>query len=496
MPYKRRTANNKGKQSPMRLHRRALTLATVFALAASAATAQTKPVDPAVYEKLDVFAHVLEKIRTSYVEPVTETDVIENAINGMLTSLDPHSSYMKPDEFRSLQEQTQGEFGGLGIEVTMDNGLVKVVSPIEDTPAAQAGLQSGDLITRINDKDVQGMTLKDAVDNMRGKPDSKVKLIIYRESEKRTFDVTLTRAVIKVKPVKSKLMANGVGYVRITAFNDYTDASLKDHLAALAKDNKGPLSGLIVDLRNNPGGLLNQAIAVSDEFLATGEIVSTRGRIEGQNARYSAREGDVLEGKPLVVLINGGSASAAEIVAGALKDNKRSITVGTKSFGKGSVQTVFNLPGGAGMRLTTALYYTPSGNSIQAKGITPDIEAKQPLSKEAKSSGFDESDLPSEASLVGHIVMKPVSATDKDGNGIIDASATPLPVALQGLPPMKDTTPTVMNLENKPDAQLQRAVEVMQALTAWPKGAAIPATPGSDKPSAATATSATAPAAK
>lgn len=457
----------------MRMRSLGFLAVTLFALSTVAMPthAQTRRVDPAVYEKLDVFAHVLEKIRTSYVDSVTETEVIENAINGMLTSLDPHSAYLKPDDFKGLQEQTQGEFGGLGIEVTLENGLVKVVSPIEDTPASAAGLQSGDLITRIDAKDVQGMTLKDAVDNMRGKPDSTVKLVVYRESEKRTFDVTLKRAIIKVRPVKSKLMDNGVGYLRVTAFNEYTDASLQEHYNNLVKANKAPLSGLILDLRNNPGGLLNQAIAVADEFLPSGEIVSTRGRIEGQNSRYSARAGDVLGGKPMVVIINGGSASAAEIVAGALQDNKRAITVGTKSFGKGSVQTVFNLPGGAGMRLTTALYYTPSGRSIQAKGIEPDIEAKAPLSKEAQAQGLDESDLPSEATLKGHIEIKGASTvSDTNKDGINDKKAAELPAVLKSLPPMRDTTPTTMNLEGKPDAQLQRATEIMDALLGWPSG--------------------------
>lgn len=448
---------------PVRFYLPLLLAATT--LASSASFAQSRTVDPAVYEKLDVFAHVLEKIRTSYVETVTETDVIENAINGMLTSLDPHSAYLKPDDFKGLQEQTQGEFGGLGIEVTMENGLVKVVSPIEDTPAAQAGLQSEDLITKIDEKDVQGMTLKDAVDNMRGTPNTKVRLLIYRESEKRTFTVNLTRMVIKVKPVKSKLMSDGIGYLRVTAFNEYTDAALKDHFANLVKsNNNAPLNGLILDLRNNPGGLLNQAIAVSDEFLTQGEVVSTRGRIEGQNSRYSARSGDLLGGKQIVVIVNGGSASAAEIVAGALQDNRRAIVVGTKSFGKGSVQTVFNLPGGAGMRLTTALYYTPSGKSIQARGIVPDIIVKAPAPKQKDGSAFDENDLPSEASLMGHIETKQENE-DKNKDGVKDSSASELPAAVLNLPPMKDTTPSTVNMEGKPDAQLDRALEIMKALT-------------------------------
>lgn len=432
--------------------------------------AQTRSVDPEVYEKLDVFAHVLEKIRTSYVEPVTETGVIENAINGMLTSLDPHSSYLKEDEFKDLQQQTQGEFGGLGIEVTMENGLVKVVSPIEDTPAALAGLQTGDLIIRLDDKDVQGMTLKDAVDNMRGKPNTKIKLVVYRESEKRTFPVTLTRAVIKVKPIKSKLLEaakngkGGIGYLRITSFNDYTDNSLRDHLSAMEKENKGPLGGLILDLRNNPGGLLTQAIAVSDDFLNDGEIVSTRGRIEGQDARYTARDGDLLNGAPIVMLINGGSASAAEIVAGALQDNRRAIAVGTKSFGKGSVQTIFNLPGNTGMRLTTALYYTPSGKSIQAHGIIPDVLQKPLKTKEQEKVELEDSDMPSEASLLGHLSAgkaAEVSATM--------AKRADLPQSIYAPVAEKSPSDTMVNLEAKPDAQLDRGVSVLRALMAWPQ---------------------------
>lgn len=442
---------------------RRVTWARVMSLVGAVAlctgpVARAESIDPGVYEKLDVFAHVLEKIKTSYVEKVTETEVIENAINGMLTSLDPHSSYMKEDEFKDLEQQTQGEFGGLGIEVTMDNGLVKVVSPIEDTPAAQAGLDTGDFIIRLDDKDVQGMTLKDAVDKMRGKPGTKIKLVVFRESEKRTFPVTLTRAVIKVKPVKSKLMGDGLGYLRVTSFNDYTDASLLDHYKKLEKANAGPLAGMVLDLRNNPGGLLTEAVAVSDDFLDSGEVVSTRGRIEGQDARYNARRGDLLHGKPLVVLINGGSASAAEIVAGALQDNRRAVLVGGKSFGKGSVQTIFTLPGDTGMRLTTALYYTPSGKSIQAHGILPDIEQKPLKTKEQERIELEDADLPSEASLLGHL----------NAGKAADASRTTpradLPVAIYA--PVKEKTPsdTMVNLDGKPDAQLDRAMSVLRML--------------------------------
>jgi carboxyl-terminal processing protease len=430
--------------------------------AAQAQVDTTQSVDPGVYEKLDVFAHVLEKIRSSYVEPVTETEVIENAINGMLTSLDPHSSYLKPSDFEDLQQQTKGEFGGLGIEVTMDNGLVKVVSPIEDTPAAAAGLESGDYIIRLDNKDVQGLSLKDAVDKMRGPEGSKIKLTVFRESEKRTFTVTLTRAVIKVKPVKAKLMAHNLGYIRITSFNDYTDNSLHDHLAELEKQNKGPLEGIVLDLRNNPGGLLNQAIAVSDDFLNGGEVVSTRGRIEGQNARYNAHAGDMLNGKPIVVLINAGSASAAEIVAGALQDQRRAVLVGTRSFGKGSVQTIFTLPGGSGMRLTTALYYTPSGRTIQAKGITPDIEVKQPHVKRADDINDDDIS-PSESALPKHLLGTKPGSDDK----LTPAQRRPdLPGTIFVEPKApKSPSDTLVNLEGKPDYQLDRGLSILKMLT-------------------------------
>lgn len=428
---------------------------------------QDRPVDPEVYEKLDVFAHVLEKIRTSYVEEVTETGVIENAINGMLTSLDPHSGYLKKDEMQELKQQTQGKFGGLGIEVTMDNGLVKVVSPIEDTPAALAGLQTNDYIIRIDAKDVQGMSLKDAVDSMRGAPGSKVKLVILRESEKRTFPVTLTRSEIKVKPIKSKLLANGIGYLRITSFNDYADNSMRDHMKALEAANKGPLNGLVLDLRNNPGGLLTQAISVSDDFLNDGEIVSTRGRIAGQDSRYTARSGDLLNGKPMVVLINGGSASAAEIVAGALQDNRRAVLLGTKSFGKGSVQTIFDLPGDTGMRLTTALYYTPSGKSIQAHGIVPDIEQKPLKTKEQARLDMEDSDLPSEASLLGHLSAGKAAEVSQT------APRADLPQSIYAPVAEKSPSDTLAGMDSKPDAQLDRAVSVLRALIVWPQTSGV-----------------------
>lgn len=442
------------------LRLRVLFASTMLVTLPYLAVAQGRAVDPAVYEKLDVFAHVLEKIRTSYVETVTETAVIENAINGMLTSLDPHSAYMNEDDFKDLKQSTQGEFGGLGIEVTMEGGLVKVVSPIEDTPAAAAGLMSGDLIIKIGSRDVQGLTLKDAVDMMRGKPGSTVRLLILREDEKRTFPVTLTRAKIQVKPVKSRLLEAGLGQLRISTFNDFTESTLVDHLKALEAQNKGPLQGVVLDLRNNPGGLLQQAIAVSDDFLTEGEIVSTRGRIAGQDSRYTARPGDILNGKPIVVLINGGSASAAEIVAGALQDHRRAVVLGTKSFGKGSVQTIFELPGDTGMRLTTALYYTPSGRSIQAHGIVPDVVVK-PLRTKEQENLLEDEDYPSEAGLKGHIDAGAAAA-------VSDTRPVRADVPSSIYAPVKAKTPsdTLAGIDGKPDAQLDRALGVLKTLVA------------------------------
>ena len=407
-----------------------------------------------IIEKIEILGDVLERIRTHYVEEVTETEVIENAINGMLTSLDPHSAYLSTEDFTDLREQTQGEFGGLGIEVTMEKGLVKVVAPIEDTPAYEAGIESSDMIIKIDDEDVQGMKLSDAVDRMRGKPGTDILLKIFREAEQRTFDVTITRAVIKIKPVKSRLEDGSIGYIRITSFNDNTDRSLKEHLKNLEKENNGPLTGVVLDLRNNPGGLLTQAVAVADAFLENGEIVSTRGRIRGQNTRYTARKGDLLEGKPVVVLINGGSASASEIVAGALRDHKRAIILGTKSFGKGSVQTIMNLRGGAGMRLTTALYYTPSGISIQATGIEPDIEVK-PLKdvEEIDTNGY-----PSEASLRGHIDVNDKKEADAADKTTKEETAEDAEKRTAG-----------KAVKNEKDFQLLRALDVVRALSLWKK---------------------------
>ena len=344
--------------------------ATVLALAlptwnAEAASSET-------YRQLNLFGDVFERVRGEYVEDVTDEQLIEAAVNGMLQALDPHSSYMPPRDFKDMQVQTRGEFGGLGIEVTMENGLVKVVSPIDDTPAHRAGMQPGDFISHIDGEQVLGLTLNEAVDRMRGPVKSDITITVLRESEPAPFDVTITRAVIKIRSVRSHAEGD-VAYVRITSFNEQTSPGLNEAIKTLRAEIGDDIKGLVLDLRNNPGGLLDQAIKVSDAFLNQGEIVSTRGRDADNAQRYNAEPGDLMDDLPIVVLINGGSASASEIVAGALQDHGRAIILGTRSFGKGSVQTIIPLPGNGAMRLTTARYYTPSGHSIQAKGIDPDI---------------------------------------------------------------------------------------------------------------------------
>ncbi len=328
------------------------------------------------YQQLNLFGEVFDRVRKYYVEKEEDEKLIENALNGMLSALDPHSGYLNKKSFEDMRLQTRGKFGGLGIEVTMENGLVKVVSPIDDTPAARAGLKTGDLISHIDDKPIIGMTLSDAVDKMRGKPKTKIKLTIRRKDVD-PFDVTIVRDVITIKAVKWNLEDDNIGYIRITTFNEQTEKSLKEAIKEFQEKTKGKMIGIVIDLRNNPGGLLDQAVAVSDAFLNKGEIVSTRGRQKDDGQRFNARSGDLLDGLPIIVLINEGSASASEIVAGALQDHHRAILVGTKSFGKGSVQTIIPLPGHGAMRLTTARYYTPSGRSIQAEGIVPDIKVQQ-----------------------------------------------------------------------------------------------------------------------
>ena len=327
------------------------------------------------YEMLNLFGEVMERAKVSYVEEVSDKKLIESAINGMLSSLDPHSSFLDAQSFKYMSEQTQGKFGGLGIEVTMEGGLVKVVSPIDDTPASKAGIKPGDYITNIDDEAVMGMTLNDAVDKMRGKIGTKVKLTIRRINEK-PLEITLKREEIKIQSVKNDIKADDVVYIRISSFSDDVDKMTAKAVNDAKKKLGKKLKGIVIDVRNNPGGLLDQAVNVSDLFLDKGEIVSTRSRNEEDTVKYSAKKGDIAKGLPIVIIINGGSASASEIVAGALQDHKRAIVLGEKSFGKGSVQTVIPLGDYGAMRLTTARYYTPSGRSIQAKGIEPDVEVK------------------------------------------------------------------------------------------------------------------------
>jgi carboxyl-terminal processing protease len=360
--------------------RKSLTSVAAVALIALAAYLTTAAGPQAgssdTFRQLKLFGDVFERVRAEYVEEMTDQDLIEAAIEGMLTSLDPHSGYLNPKKYRDMQVQTKGEFGGLGIEVTMEDGLVKVVSPIDDTPAYRAGIQAGDVITHINSEPVLGMSLSEAVERMRGPVDTSIALTLRRPGEEAPIDVSMARAVITISPVRWRSEGD-VGYVRVTTFNEQTEDSLDDAIGDLRAEIGEGMKGLVLDLRNNPGGLLEQAVGVADVFLERGEIVSTRGRRSDSIHRFNARQGDLLDGTPMVVLINGGSASASEIVAGALQDHGRAIVMGTPSFGKGSVQTIMPLPGHGAIRLTTARYYTPSGTSIQAKGIVPDIEVRQ-----------------------------------------------------------------------------------------------------------------------
>lgn len=365
------------------------------------------------YRQLNLFGDVFERIRADYVEEPDEAALIEAAVNGMLTSLDPHSSYMSPKNFQDMQVQTKGEFGGLGIEVTMEEGLVKVVTPIDETPAAKAGVMAGDLIVALDGEQVQGLTLQQAVEKMRGPVNTPITLTIQRQGSDKPVEVKVVRDVIRIQSVRSRVEGD-VGYVRITQFTEQTFEGLKTAIDRIGKEvPKDKLKGFVIDLRNNPGGLLDQAIAVSDAFLEKGEIVSTRGRHENETRRYSARSGDLTAGKPVIVLVNGGSASASEIVSGALQDHRRATIVGTQSFGKGSVQTIIPLGPNGAIRLTTARYYTPSGTSIQAKGVTPDIEVLQELPPELKDQVTETK---GEASLKGHLTGDGGSEEEKSGS--------------------------------------------------------------------------------
>jgi carboxyl-terminal processing protease len=355
-----------------------------------------------LYRQLDLFGDVLERVRSDYVEKPDDAMLIESAINGMLSALDPHSSYLSPKNYRDMQVQTRGEFGGLGIEVTMENGVVKVVSPIDDTPAAKAGLQANDLITHLDNEQIVGLTLEQAVEKMRGPVNTPITLTVVRKGVDEPFDVKVTRDIIRINAVKARNENPDVAYIKVTTFNEQTHANLVKAIEEAKKTLGSNLKGYIIDLRNNPGGLLDQAIAVSDDFLEEGAIVLTKGRNNEETQRAQAHPGDMTDGKKVVVLINGGSASASEIVAGALQDHKRATIIGTRSFGKGSVQTIIPLGANGAIRLTTARYYTPSNRSIQAKGIDPDIVVEEELPDDLKAKVAAEKSR-GEASLRGHL---------------------------------------------------------------------------------------------
>ncbi|BAT58654.1 carboxy-terminal processing protease CtpB precursor [Variibacter gotjawalensis] len=376
----------------------AMTIAVSQPQLITARPAKAAPAD--TYKQLNLFGDVFERVRADYVEKPEDSKLVESAINGMLSGLDPHSSYMDAKSFKDMQIQTRGEFGGLGIEVTMEDGLVKVIAPIDDTPAAKAGVMANDVITHLDDEQIQGLTLNQAVEKMRGPVNTKIRLKVMRKGQDKPVEIVITRDVIRVRAVRSRIEGEDIGYVRITQFNEQTNENLKKAINELAAQHGDKLKGFVLDLRNNPGGLLDQAISVSDSFLEKGEIVSTRGRNAEETQRFNARPGDIIKNKPVIVLINGGSASASEIVAGALQDHKRATVIGTRSFGKGSVQTIIPLGSGNGaLRLTTARYFTPGGRSIQAKGIVPDIEVLQEIPDELKGRA----DTKGEASLRGHL---------------------------------------------------------------------------------------------
>jgi carboxyl-terminal processing protease len=419
--------------------------ATVFLVTlhqdVGAATATSNT--PETYKQLNLFGDVLELVRSNYVDDVSDDTLVEGAINGMLTALDPHSNYLNAKTFIDMKVQSRGEFGGLGIEVSMENGVVKVVSPIDDTPAAHAGLKPGDLITHIDGQPVQGLTLPEAVEKMRGPINSDINLTIRREGRE-PFDVKLTRANIKIQSVRSHIESNNVAYIRVTSFNEQTDVGLNNAMKNLKQQSNNKLIGVVLDLRNNPGGLLDQAVAVSDAFLDKGEIVSTRGRRADDAQRYNARPGDIASGLPVAVRINGGSASASEIVAGALQDHHRAILIGTKSFGKGSVQTIIPLAGHGAMRLTTARYYTPSGRSIQARGIDPDVVVEAAKIEHAPTKD-DKT-----ASAAGD--KKDDKADKKDDKGDAGAAAAE----------QSTVDPSIMGTAD--DYQLARAVDMLRGI--------------------------------
>ncbi len=457
-----------------------LLLIGVVPVALNAQNAQTQTDDRSnTYRQLDLFATVFERVRSDYVETVSDQELIEAAINGMLTSLDPHSSFLNQDNYQDMQVQTRGAFGGLGIEVTMENGLVRVVSPIDDTPAFRAGLQAGDLIVQLDNEPVQGMTLSQAVERMRGPVGSDIVLTVQRGSQD-PFEVTITRDIIRVESVRSRVEGERVGYIRITSFTEQTEAGVQRAIEQFRQQLGDQLAGIVLDLRNNPGGLLDQAVAVADAFLEQGEIVSTRSRIEANSQRYFAQPGDAANGLPIVVLINGGSASASEIVAGALQDHHRAVLLGTSSFGKGSVQTIVPLPGHGAMRLTTARYYTPAGRSIQALGIDPDIEVQPAQLQEIAVSSRREADLrgalendqvdPAARPETGATPPGPSSDRPQEpppgGSSAAPPSGQPAPNPSAPNQPGPNQPAAAAGTQEPPfDYQLARAVDLLRGLT-------------------------------
>jgi carboxyl-terminal processing protease len=427
-----------------------------------------------LYRQLDLFGDVLERVRSDYVEKPDDTQLIESAINGMLSSLDPHSSYMSPKNFRDMQVQTRGEFGGLGIEVTMENGVIKVVSPIDDTPASKAGLMANDLITHLDNEQISGLTLEQAVEKMRGPVNTPITLTIVRKGKDDPFDVKVTRDIIRINPVKARV-EDDVAYVKITTFNEQTHANMVKAIEGLNKEIGSKLKGYIIDLRNNPGGLLDQAIAVSDDFLERGAIVLTKGRNNEETQRANAHPGDVTDGKKVAVLINGGSASASEIVAGALQDHKRATVIGTRSFGKGSVQTIIPLGANGAIRLTTARYYTPSNRSIQAKGIDPDIQVEEELPDDLKAKLANEKPR-GEASLRGHLKNPDgsIKSDPKDGE---NKDAAKDPKAEEKDKEEVSGSSSYVPKEPEKDTQLQYALSFLRGTAKEPPAATLPTAP-------------------
>jgi carboxyl-terminal processing protease len=409
------------------------------------------------YRLLNLFGDVFERVRAEYVEPISDRDAVENAINGMLTGLDPHSSYLNQRNYRDMQVQTRGEFGGLGIEVTQEGGYIKVISPIDETPAARAGVKPGDLITHLNGNSVQGLSLQEAVEQMRGERGSSIRITLRREGADRPIELTLTRDVIRPQVVRFRMEGGDIGYIRLTSFNEQTEAAMRRAVQALRGQAGGALKGIVLDLRNNPGGLLDQAVQVADDFLEHGEIVSTRARRQEDAQRWNAKGGDIASGLPMVVLINGGSASASEIVAGALQDHRRAIVLGVKSFGKGSVQTVMPIPGQGAIRLTTARYYTPSGRSIQATGIEPDIEV---LAQREQATA----NIPREREADLRRALRNESKVEQPAGAAIPPLQLPAGVAervsrlpAEGAPAFDATKPET-------DFQLQQAIQLLRNL--------------------------------